>query len=226
VSAGQIRTALPAVAAAFVLMIVLGCDSHDPAGRMRTAVPAKSDVGAVRAPGTERKTVVRGTVVHGLAGVPTATPLDPVDRDYVAGVGDVLFASGRADLKPAAIGNLSRLVTFLARYRDRSVSIHGHTDSVGDKEENQELSERRANSIKAYLVSQGIASTRLLAIGKGQSDPIADNDSRAGRQQNRRAEVIIKDPPATVPQRPRTERVLVLLMLLQSVSGQSGRPFL
>jgi outer membrane protein OmpA-like peptidoglycan-associated protein len=218
--------ALPAIAAAFVLMIVLGCDSHDSAGSTRTAALAKGDAGVVRVPGTERK-----TFVHGLAAVPAPAALDPMSREYAAGVEDVLFSSGRADLKPAAIGNLSRLVTFLARYRDRSLSIQGHTDSLGDEEGNQELSERRANSIKAYLVSQGIESTRLLAIGKGQSDPIAGNDSRAGRQQNRRAEVIIKGPPVkdpagTLPQRPRTERVIVLLMLLQSVSGQSGRPFL
>jgi outer membrane protein OmpA-like peptidoglycan-associated protein len=165
--------------------------------------------GTAQAQGTERRAVVRGlagipgTQLQPLAAIHSAPP-DPMKRGYVMGLADVLFTSGRADLKPAAIGNLNRLVTFLAKYRDHSVSIQGYTDSVGDEENNQELSERRANSVKAYLIAQGIEATRLLAVGKGRSDPIAGNDSRAGRQQNRRAEVIIKDPPASLPQRPRT----------------------
>jgi outer membrane protein OmpA-like peptidoglycan-associated protein len=122
----------------------------------------------------------------------------PTDRGFVLTLGDVLFTTGRADLKPGATGNLSKLVAFLDKYPDRSVAIQGYTDSVGSEDYNQRLSERRADSVKSYLTGQGIGSTRLSALGKGRSDPVADNDSAAGRQQNRRVEVIISNPPAAL----------------------------
>jgi outer membrane protein OmpA-like peptidoglycan-associated protein len=122
----------------------------------------------------------------------------PTDRGLVLTLGDVLFTSGRADLKPGAAGNLNKLVAFLDKYPDRSVAIQGYTDSVGSEDYNQGLSERRANSVKSYLTGQGIGSTRLSASGKGRRDPVADNDSAAGRQQNRRVEVTISNPPAAL----------------------------
>jgi outer membrane protein OmpA-like peptidoglycan-associated protein len=118
----------------------------------------------------------------------------PPDRGLVLTLGDVLFTSGRADLKPGAAGNLNKLVAFLNKYPDRSVSIQGYTDSVGSEDYNQGLSERRADSVKSYLAGQGISTMRLSALGKGRSDPVADNGSAAGRQQNRRVEVIISNP--------------------------------
>jgi outer membrane protein OmpA-like peptidoglycan-associated protein len=118
------------------------------------------------------------------------------DRGLVLTLGDVLFTSGRADLKVGATGNLNKLVAFLNRYPDRTVVIEGYTDSVGGEDYNQGLSERRADAVKSYLSGQGISSTRLSASGKGESDPVAGNDSAAGRQQNRRVEVVISDPPA------------------------------
>jgi outer membrane protein OmpA-like peptidoglycan-associated protein len=94
------------------------------------------------------------------------------------------------------VGNLGRLVTFLNKYPGRTVAIEGYTDSVGSEDYNQSLSERRADSVKSYLTAQGIGSTRLSASGKGESDPVAANDSASGRQQNRRVEVVISNPPA------------------------------
>ena len=117
----------------------------------------------------------------------------PTDRGLVLTLGDVLFTTGRADLKPGAAGNLNKLVAFLNKYPDRSVTIQGYTDSVGSEDYNQRLSERRADSVKSYLAEQGISSMRLSARGKGRSDPVADNESAAGRQQNRRVEVIISN---------------------------------
>jgi outer membrane protein OmpA-like peptidoglycan-associated protein len=122
----------------------------------------------------------------------------PTDRGLVLTLGDVLFTTGRADLKPGATGNLNKLVAFLDKYPDRSVSIQGYTDSVGSEDYNQGLSERRANSVKSYLAEQGVGSMRLSASGKGRNDPVADNDSAAGRQQNRRVEVTISNPPAAL----------------------------
>jgi len=150
----------------------------------------------------------------------------PADHGLVLTLGDVLFTSGRAELKPGVLGNLNNLVNFLGRYPERRVAIYGYTDSLGSKEYNQGLSERRANSVKAYLAAQGIDSTRLSAAGMGGIAPVAGNDSAAGRQQNRRVEVIISNPPAGLTQRDRTAKLLVLLALLHSVSGGRGRPLL
>jgi outer membrane protein OmpA-like peptidoglycan-associated protein len=107
-----------------------------------------------------------------------------------------LFDTGKSSLKAGATSNLNKLVAFLNEYSDRTVLIEGYTDSVGGEGYNQGLSERRADSVKSYLAAQGIGSIRLSASGKGESDPVASNDSAAGRQQNRRVEVIISNPPA------------------------------
>ena len=123
----------------------------------------------------------------------------PTDRGLIVTLGDVLFDTGRANLKPGAASNLNRLVAFLNQYPDRTVRIEGYTDSVGGEDYNQGLSERRADSVKSYLAGEGIGSIRLSASGKGESDPVASNDSAAGRQQNRRVEVIISNPPISNP---------------------------
>ncbi len=120
----------------------------------------------------------------------------PTDRGLVVTLGDVLFGSGRAELKAGSAGNLNKLVVFLNTYPDRTAVIQGYTDSLGSEDYNQGLSERRADSVKSYLAEQGISSIRLSASGKGESDPVADNGSASGRQQNRRVEVIISNPPA------------------------------
>jgi outer membrane protein OmpA-like peptidoglycan-associated protein len=122
----------------------------------------------------------------------------PTDRGLVLTLGDVLFESGRADFRAGATSNLKKLVAFLGRYPDRTVAIEGYTDSVGNEGYNQRLSERRADSVKSYLIGQGISSIRLSASGRGESDPVAGNDSAAGRQQNRRVEVIISNPSAAL----------------------------
>ena len=123
----------------------------------------------------------------------------PTDRGLIVTLGDVLFDTGRANLKPGAASNLNRLVAFLNQYPDRTVRIEGYTDSVGGEDYNQGLSERRADSVKSYLAGEGIGAIRLSASGKGESDPVASNDSAAGRQQNRRVEVIISNPPVSNP---------------------------
>ena len=118
---------------------------------------------------------------------------EATDRGLVLTLGDVLFATGRAEVKVGATSNLNKLVTFLNQYPDRTVEIEGHTDNVGSETSNQSLSERRANSVKSYLVQQGISSRRLIASGMGESQPLGDNDTATGRQQNRRVMVIIND---------------------------------
>jgi outer membrane protein OmpA-like peptidoglycan-associated protein/outer membrane murein-binding lipoprotein Lpp len=118
------------------------------------------------------------------------------DRGLVVTLGDVLFETGKADLKGGAAVNLAKLSTFLTQHPDRTITIEGHTDSVGSDDYNQGLSQRRANSVQQFLISQGIAANRLTAVGKGENFPVAGNDDNAGRQMNRRVEVIIANAVA------------------------------
>lgn len=120
------------------------------------------------------------------------------DRGLVLTLGDVLFATAKADLSSGANGTLNKLVAFLNKYPDRTVEIQGYTDSVGSEDYNLGLSQRRADSVRSYLVGQGIGSGRLVASGKGMSSPVAGNDTSSGRQQNRRVEVIINNPAAAM----------------------------
>jgi outer membrane protein OmpA-like peptidoglycan-associated protein len=115
------------------------------------------------------------------------------DRGLVLTLGDVLFASGNANLNSAGDSHLGRLAVFLNKYMDRSALIEGHTDNIGGEDYNLGLSQRRADAVKFYLVNQGVASGRLSASGKGKGSPVADNSSATGRQQNRRVEVIIEN---------------------------------
>ncbi|MBS1220035.1 MAG: OmpA/MotB domain protein, partial [Proteobacteria bacterium] len=118
------------------------------------------------------------------------------DRGMVVTLGDVLFDTGKSDLKGGAVGNLAGV---LNKYQDRTVIIEGHTDSVGSDDYNYGLSNRRANAVKSFLVSQGISAGRIDASGKGEGYPVADNGSPAGRQQNRRVEVIISNTGVSSP---------------------------
>ncbi|MFZ1625201.1 MAG: OmpA family protein [Gammaproteobacteria bacterium] len=123
-----------------------------------------------------------------------ALQAEATDRGLVLTLGDVLFATGKSDVKVGATSNLNKLVTFLNKYPDRTVQIEGYTDSVGSEDSNQGLSQRRAESVKAYLVQQGIAGSRLTAVGMGESQPVASNDTQSGRQQNRRVVAVIDNP--------------------------------
>ena len=180
--------------------------------RTREADAARNQVATARAEGAEQKAVAEqartdadAARLDATSSAQQATELrrqidmlqaKPTDRGLVLTLGDVLFTSGRADLKTGATGNLNKLVAFLNEYPDRTAAIEGYTDSVGSEDFNQNLSERRAASVKTYLVGQGIGASRLSASGKGENDPVADNDSAAGRQQNRRVEVVISSPSA------------------------------
>jgi outer membrane protein OmpA-like peptidoglycan-associated protein len=115
----------------------------------------------------------------------------PTDRGLVLTLGDTLFATGKSELKSGATVNLDRLTAFMNEYPTRTAAIEGFTDSMGSDEMNQSLSQRRADAVKGYLVGQGVSSARLSSSGRGENSPVADNESAAGRQQNRRVEVVI-----------------------------------
>jgi len=115
------------------------------------------------------------------------------DRGLVVTLGDLLFETGKSDLKGGAAGNLDKLAVFLNEYPDRTVLIEGHTDDVGSDDSNFNLSQRRANSVQSYLVGEGVEANRLSTSGMGEGSPVAGNDTVTGRQQNRRVEVIISN---------------------------------
>jgi outer membrane protein OmpA-like peptidoglycan-associated protein len=128
-----------------------------------------------------------------------ALEAEATDRGLVLTLGNTLFATGRSDLNLGDTASLDKLVVFLDEYPDRNVAVEGHTDDVGSVEMNQTLSQHRADSVRSYLMQQGIQSRRVTALGLGETQPIADNQSQSGRQQNRRVEVIIENPLAAVP---------------------------
>lgn len=117
------------------------------------------------------------------------------DRGMVMTLGDVLFATGKAELKVGAQARLNKLASFMLKYPDRAVVIEGHTDSTGSAATNQTLSERRAEAVKAYLISQSVPAASVTTVGKGKDVPVADNATATGRQQNRRVEIIIANTP-------------------------------
>ncbi|GFM85992.1 membrane protein [Pseudomonas cichorii] len=115
------------------------------------------------------------------------------ERGTLVTFGDVLFDLNRAELKPGAQGNISKLAQFLQENPDRKVIVEGYTDSTGSAEYNQSLSERRANSVRAALVRVGVDPSRIVAQGYGKEYPVADNTSNSGRAMNRRVEVTISN---------------------------------
>lgn len=121
---------------------------------------------------------------------------ESTERGLVLTLGDLLFETGSAELQAGNTSNLGRLVTFLEQYPERNAVIEGHTDNVGSVDANQKLSERRAESVRSFLVDKGISSQRLTTKGLGQEQPLASNDSADGRRSNRRVEIIIDNPPA------------------------------
>jgi outer membrane protein OmpA-like peptidoglycan-associated protein len=118
-------------------------------------------------------------------------------RGIVLTVGDALFDTGQATLKPGAYNDISRLSQFLRENPARSVRIEGHTDSTGSLTTNMILSERRAEAVADALVADGVDRGRIGATGMGPDYPVATNATAAGRQQNRRVEVVIENAPAT-----------------------------
>ncbi len=113
------------------------------------------------------------------------------DRGMVLTLGDVLFDTGRAELKVGAFSTIDRLASFMRENPERTLAIEGYTDSVGSDTFNLNLSQRRAESVREALVGRGIDGARISTKGMGKANPVAGNDSAAGRQRNRRVEIVI-----------------------------------
>jgi outer membrane protein OmpA-like peptidoglycan-associated protein len=114
-------------------------------------------------------------------------------RGMVMTLSDVLFDTGQATLKPGADRALDRLAQFLKDSPGTDLLIEGHTDSVGSDDYNLALSQRRAQSVADALSERGVSANRVQTKGLGKAYPVASNDTQAGRQQNRRVEIVFSD---------------------------------
>ena len=126
---------------------------------------------------------------------------EQTDRGMVLTLGDVLFDLNKSDLKSAGEKTIGRLAQFMREYEERRVRVEGYTDSTGSETYNQQLSEKRAESVRNALINQGISSSRIETKGYGKQYPVAGNDSPSGRQQNRRVEIVISDKDGNVENR-------------------------
>ncbi|EMP57350.1 OmpA/MotB domain-containing protein [Marinobacter santoriniensis NKSG1] len=130
-----------------------------------------------------------------------AMKAEKTDRGMVLTLGDVLFDLNKAELKASAGRTIDRLAEFMREYENRRVRIEGYTDSTGDEAYNQRLSERRAEAVQDALMNKGISSNRMEVEGYGEAYPVASNDTAAGRQQNRRVEIVISDETGEIKAR-------------------------
>ena len=158
--------------------------------------------------GSTARGAIIGAVVGGAAGAVIGHQMDQQAKELeqnipgatIARVGEgiavtfssgILFPYNSTDILPAGRTNLDQLATSLQKYPDSDILIVGHADSDGSDAYNLDLSQRRAAAASAYLQARGVPSARLHATGKGESEPIASNDTEAGKQQNRRVEIAI-----------------------------------
>jgi outer membrane protein OmpA-like peptidoglycan-associated protein len=118
-------------------------------------------------------------------------PTTDTPRGLVVDMGDVLFDTGKFDLRPEAREDLAKLSGIVLNYPSLRLTIEGHSDTSGKAEINQTLSEQRANAVRDYLVKQGLEAGSVSAQGLGSNSPVADNSTAEGRQKNRRVEIIV-----------------------------------
>lgn len=161
-----------------------------------------------RAVGNTAMGAIIGAAVGGVTGAVIGRNMDKQAEELAKEMGDVdviregeaivirfkeqvLFGYDRSDLNVTAQGSLDKLKAALIKYPETNITVIGHTDSKGTQQYNQTLSESRANAVASYTAHNGINSNRLTTIGKGETDPIATNDTVEGSAANRRVEFVI-----------------------------------
>jgi outer membrane protein OmpA-like peptidoglycan-associated protein len=192
-----------------VLMTTVSCATRTQTGAVIGA-GGGAIVGAVigRAAGNTAAGTIIGAAVGGAAGAIIGNYMDrqaaEMERDLkgarierigegikITFAGGILFDVDRAELRPEAQAELTKLARILQEYDDTNIMIEGHTDATGSDQHNMDLSVRRASSVGTFLAVQNVARDRLNAVGFGEIRPIASNETTDGRQQNRRVEVAI-----------------------------------
>ncbi len=123
------------------------------------------------------------------------------ERGMVITLGDVLFDTNQSQLRAGGLRSVEKLAAFVKQYPRRTLMIEGFTDSVGPEGRNQQLSDERAGSVRTALLGMGVGSERMTSRGYGESYPVAGNDTPAGRQQNRRVEIVVSEDGSTIAPR-------------------------
>jgi len=207
----KIKIATYGIALASLGILASGCDSLTKTQKgAAIGAGAGGTVGALigKAAGNTALGAIIGGAVGGTAGafigrnmdrqaaeikqtVPGATVTREGEGILVKFDSGILFDTNSSDLKAAARTNLSNLATSLQNNPQTNILIVGHTDNTGTDTYNQTLSVRRAESVKAFIAANSVAGSRLSTSGKGESEPIGDNNTVEGRSQNRRVEIVI-----------------------------------
>ncbi|MEC9412776.1 MAG: OmpA family protein [Pseudomonadota bacterium] len=206
------------VLVSLVAAALSGCAADDPNQKTKTGAAIGAAAGALLGYAVDDGAggVLAGAAVGALAGGGVGHYMDKQQQEMEAALADesarnelkiqqlenetlkidiaseVTFDFDSASLKSAFTPTLNKVADILQRYPNTIIHVVGYTDSVGSESYNMKLSERRAQSVVDYLSSRGVSSSRLYAIGKGESDPRATNDTEAGRQLNRRVELFVK----------------------------------
>lgn len=123
------------------------------------------------------------------------------ERGVVLTLGDVLFDFDEATLKPGGERVAGRIAEFLREFPDHRILVEGHTDSLGPESYNETLSQSRAEALRSAIVQRGIGDSRIAVEGLGEQYPVASNDTEAGRQRNRRVEVVVSDAQGNIKSR-------------------------
>jgi outer membrane protein OmpA-like peptidoglycan-associated protein len=126
---------------------------------------------------------------------------EQTNRGIVLTLDDVLFDTGRAELKPSASRSIDQIASFLNENPERRVQVEGFTDSQGGDGYNLELSQRRADAVASAIIQRGIDSQRVRSLGYGEEYPVASNDNAGSRQMNRRVEIIVSNDEQAIPRR-------------------------
>ena len=206
------------VLAVAISVALASCAANDPNQKAKTGAAVGAVVGAVLGHSikNDKGGLLIGTAVGALAGAGIGNYMDNQQHEMEAALAteqanhdievrrlkdeslkidissEVSFDFGSASLKSAFMPTLQKVSDILIRYPRTIVHVVGHTDSIGSESYNMELSRHRAQSVVNYFVLQGVPQSRLVTVGRGESEPRATNETEAGRQLNRRVEIYVK----------------------------------
>lgn len=213
----RIRTKSTMLMGSAALIALTACtDVNDPNRRAKSGAAVGAGAGAVvgalmgNDPEERRRNAVLGAVIGGGGGAIVGNQLDKQEADLRNQIGndnvtirntgdrlivtlpqDILFATDSASLRPDLQRDLRTVGQNLLAYPNTTVQVLGHTDNTGEAGYNLDLSQRRAQSVANILMSEGVPSSRIRSIGRGEDQPIASNLTTQGRAQNRRVEIVI-----------------------------------
>jgi outer membrane protein OmpA-like peptidoglycan-associated protein len=187
-AARQREAADAARAAALAQQQALQAEAEKARSAAKDAHAARQEADRLRQQAEQEKAELRARLLQQLNRI-----LETRDsaRGLISNMSDVLFETGSYNLRPAARERLAKVSGIMLAYPELRMDVEGHTDSVGSDGYNQRLSEQRANSVREYFVQQGVPEASIGARGFGKSQPIADNTTPQGRQQNRRVELVL-----------------------------------